>query len=130
MGEVMAVSVMPGTRGSVSCIVPQPKPKYAPAGHHRCESCNALVRDGKEHVCHIEPHREPQPVRVSHIEPQRTQQPKKRKPNWRSLYRCESESDDKTLFCSVCGSKYKDSQIGKISKMCPKCRKSKSQGEA
>lgn len=31
--------------------VPQPRPKYAPEGHHRCEDCNALVRDGEECKC-------------------------------------------------------------------------------
>lgn len=31
--------------------VPHPRPKYAPDGHHRCESCNAIVRDGDECGC-------------------------------------------------------------------------------
>lgn len=32
------------TRGG---YVPHPKPKYAPKGYHRCEQCNALVKDGE-----------------------------------------------------------------------------------
>lgn len=118
----MATYTMPSNRGARCSAVPAKRPKYAPQGYHRCDECNSLVRDGAEHSCHVEQGSVIREVRTSRVEPIQTDPALKKPTNWKFIYSHTTEPDEFTRVCSVCGGKFKDSMMGRISKMCPKCR--------
>lgn len=142
-----------GMTGNRSRPVPQPRSTYAPKGHHRCDKCGKLVRDGAKCSCELyvmeKSHRVVYHVDTATIAPpsndrvpqwkaeaeerrrrdreQRDRREERQRQGRRSAHRRRVKERKapavETASCECCGAIFERQVRRNPSTVCPKCRK-------